>query len=148
MSKFSRFLGSSKPIKLEFSRWLQIRMLGCETLSNQTFHQNHQNIKFFSIFKIPFLIRLGGAHDIVMALSYWTGWFRNTRLSEKSNFSDNRLGPIWPLNRIIIYWNFRCFFDFSPLQVNLWPWPYHQNDRRKKENLLIYKPKKCRFSIK
>ena len=35
-----------------------------------------------------------------------------------------------------------CFFDFSRLQVNLWPQPYHQNDRKKTENLLIYNSKK------
>ena len=34
------------------------------------------------------------------------------------------------------------FFNFSRLQVNLWPQPYHQNDRKKTENLLIYNSKK------
>ena len=35
-----------------------------------------------------------------------------------------------------------CFFDFSRLQVNLWPQLYHQNDRKKTENLFIYDSKK------
>ena len=36
----------------------------------------------------------------------------------------------------------QTLYNFSRLQVNLWPQPYHQNDRKKTENLLIYILKK------
>ena len=41
-----------------------------------------------------------------------------------------------------------CFFDFSRLQVNLWPQSYHQKDRKKTENLLIFNSKKMRILTK
>ena len=48
MSKFSRFLGSSKPIKLEFSRWLQIRMLGSKLYPTKRFTKIIKILNFFN----------------------------------------------------------------------------------------------------
>ena len=49
--------------------------------------------------------------------------------------SDIDIFSVW---LIVIYWNFCVCSTF--LGHNLWPWPHHQNDRTKTEDLLIYKP--------
>ena len=103
LSKFSRFLGSSKPIKLEFSRWLQIRMLRYSRLKfypTKTSHQHHQNVIFFFIFKN----RLGSDNCNVIELNVK---FRNLDLPK------NRFDP--PTVSIL-----RKFGIFG--QLSTWSW--------------------------
>ena len=98
LSKFSRFLGSSKPIKLEFSRWLQIRMLRYSRLKfypTKTSHQHHQNIIIFFIFKN----RLGSDNCNVIELNVQKPW-----PPEKSDRSAHGFDP--PKDR-----NFRTIID-------------------------------------
>ena len=91
-----------------------------ETLSNQTFHQNHQNIKFFSIFKIPFLIRLGGAHYDIIILDWVVSKYKTLRKIElfgQSSRSDLTTEPNYNLLEFsVVFSTFlrsRSTFDYD-----------------------------------
>ena len=134
MSKFSRFLGSSKPIKLEFSRWLQIRMLGSKLYPTKRFTKIIKILNFFnfqnSIFNQTRRCSLWHYHIELGGLEIQDSPKNRTF---RTIVNDLTTEPNYNLLEFSMF-----FFDFSPLRINLWPWPYHQNDHRKAENLLIY----------